>query len=151
MLSLSKQNVYWKQLRKYLVNMLLTTGGYNSFLDLITVLLIFVFVIAITLFTTKYIANYQKVQNAGKNIEVLETYRISQSKYIQIVKIGKKCVAIAVSKDTVTLLTTLEEEDVEFQEVPGEGKSFKEILASLKQTKTPKETLEKTDSLEEEE
>lgn len=131
--------------------MLLTTGGYNSFLDLITVLLIFVFVIAITLFTTKYIANYQKVQNAGKNIEVLETYRISQSKYIQIVKIGKKCVAIAVSKDTVTLLTTLEEEDVEFQEVPGEGKSFKEILASLKQTKTPKETLEKTDSLEEEE
>ena len=131
--------------------MLLTTGGYNSFLDLITVLLIFVFVIAITLFTTKYIANYQKVQNAGKNIEVLETYRISQSKYIQIVKIGKKCVAIAVSKDTVTLLTTLEEEDVEFQEVQGEGKSFKEILASLKQTKTPKETLEKTDSLEEEE
>lgn len=131
--------------------MLLTTGGYNSFLDLITVLLIFVFVIAITLFTTKYIANYQKMQNAGKNIEVLETYRISQSKYIQIVKIGKKCVAIAVSKDTVTLLTTLEEEDVKFQEVPGEGKSFKEILASLKQTKTPKETLEKTDSLEEEE
>ena len=131
--------------------MLLTTGGYNSFLDLITVLLIFVFVIAITLFTTKYIANYQKMQNAGKNIEVLETYRISQSKYIQIVKIGKKCVAIAVSKDTVTLLTTLEEEDVKFQEVPGEGKSFKEILASLKQTKTPKETLEKTDRLEEEE
>ena len=94
--------------------MLLTTGGYNSFLDMITVLLIFVFVIAITLFTTKYIANYQKVQNAGKNIEVLETYRISQSKYIQIVKIGKKNVAIAVSKDTVTLLTALEEGDISF-------------------------------------
>ena len=70
--------------------MILTAGGYDSFLDLITVLLIFVFVIAITLFTTKYVANYQKVQNAGKNIEVLETYRISQSKYIQIVKIGAK-------------------------------------------------------------
>lgn len=133
--------------------MLLTAGGYNSFLDLITVLLIFIFVIAITLFTTKYIANYQKVQNAGKNIEVLETYRISQSKYIQIVKIGKKCVAIAVSKDTVTLLTTLEEEDVTFPEIQGEGRSFKDILASLKQAKAPKETetLEKTDSLEEEE
>jgi len=50
--------------------MLLTTGGYNAFLDLITVLLIFVFVIANTLFTTKYIANYQKVQSLGKNIEV---------------------------------------------------------------------------------
>ncbi len=137
--------------------MLLTTGGYNSFLDMITVLLIFVFVIAITLFTTKYIANYQKVQNAGKNIEVLETYRISQSKYIQIVKIGKKNVAIAVSKDTVTLLTALEEGDISFPEETGEGKSFKEILASLKKTKAldenvdlAQEMLEKTESLEEE-
>lgn len=132
--------------------MLLTTGGYNSFLDLITVLLIFVFVIAITLFTTKYIANYQKVQNAGKNIEVLETYRISQSKYIQIVKIGKKNVAIAVSKDTVTLLTALEEGDISFPEEMGESKNFKEILASLKKTKALEKTeiLEKTDSLEEE-
>lgn len=137
--------------------MLLTTGGYNSFLDLITVLLIFVFVIAITLFTTKYIANYQKVQNAGKNIEVLETYRISQSKYIQIVKIGKKNVAIAVAKDTVTLLTSLEEGDITFPEVAGEGKSFKEILAGLKKTKaldeesiSAQEMPEKTDSLEEE-
>lgn len=137
--------------------MLLTTGSYNSFLDMITVLLIFVFVIAITLFTTKYIANYQKVQNAGKNIEVLETYRISQSKYIQIVKIGKKNVAIAVSKDTVTLLTALEEGDISFPEETGEGKSFKEILASLKKTKAldenvdlAQEMLEKTESLEEE-
>lgn len=132
--------------------MLLTKGGYNSFLDLITVLLIFVFVIAITLFTTKYIANYQKVQNIGKNIEVLETYKLSQTKYVQIVKIGKKYVAIAVSKDTVTMLTTLEESDIILPEDMGETKSFKEILAGFKMKKAPDETdtLEKTESLEEE-
>ena len=138
--------------------MILTAGGYDSFLDLITVLLIFVFVIAITLFTTKYVANYQKVQNAGKNIEVLETYRISQSKYIQIVKIGAKYVAIAVSKDTVTLLTALEETDISINDMVNEGKSFKDILSGLKKsnkknaTETLEETelLEKTDSLEEE-
>ena len=138
--------------------MILTAGGYDSFLDLITVLLIFVFVIAITLFTTKYVANYQKVQNAGKNIEVLETYRISQSKYIQIVKIGAKYVAIAVSKDTVTLLTALEETDISFNDMVNEGKSFKDILAGLKKSNTKNATetleetelLEKTDSLEEE-
>lgn len=133
--------------------MLLTVGGYNAFLDLITVLLIFIFVIAITLFTTKYIANYQKVQSLGKNIEVLETYKLSQTKYVQIVKIGKKYVAVAVSKDTVTLLTTLEESDITFPETENEGKSFKEILACFKQKKMTDttETLEKTDSLEEEE
>lgn len=138
--------------------MILTAGGYDSFLDLITVLLIFVFVIAITLFTTKYVANYQKVQNAGKNIEVLETYRISQSKYIQIVKIGAKYVAIAVSKDTVTLLTALEETDISINDMVNEGKSFKDILAGLKKSNTKNATetleetelLEKTDSLEEE-
>lgn len=138
--------------------MILTAGGYDSFLDLITVLLIFVFVIAITLFTTKYVANYQKVQNAGKNIEVLETYRISQSKYIQIVKIGAKYVAIAVSKDTVTLLTALEETDISINDMVNEGKSFKDILAGLKKSNTKNvtetleetELLEKTDSLEEE-
>ena len=138
--------------------MVLTAGGYDSFLDLITVLLIFVFVIAITLFTTKYVANYQKVQNAGKNIEVLATYRISQSKYIQIVKIGEKYVAIAVSKDTVTLLTALEETDISINDMVNEGKSFKDILAGLKKSNTKNvtetleetELLEKTDSLEEE-
>ena len=138
--------------------MILTAGGYDSFLDLITVLLIFVFVIAITLFTTKYVANYQKVQNAGKNIEVLETYRISQSKYIQIVKIGAKYVAIAVSKDTVTLLTSLEETDISFNDMVNAGKSFKDIFAGLKKSNTKNETetleetelLEKTNSLEEE-
>lgn len=138
--------------------MILTAGGYDSFLDLITVLLIFVFVIAITLFTTKYVANYQKVQNAGKNIEVLETYRISQSKYIQIVKIGAKYVAIAVSKDTVTLLTALEENDISINDMVNEGRSFKDILAGLKKSNTKNATetleetelLEKTDSLEEE-
>ena len=56
------------------------------------------------------------------------------------------------SKDAVTLLTTLEDTDITFPEETNEGKSFKEILASLKQKKTTDitETLEKTDSLEEE-
>lgn len=125
--------------------MLLSTGGYNSFLDLITVLFIFVFVIIVTLFTTKYIANYQKVQNAGRNIEVLETYRLSQSKYIQIVKIGKKKMALAVTKDNITMLSTLEDDDVSFEDGMGERKSFKEIMASLKKTKVSNEGTKKTE------
>lgn len=125
--------------------MLLSTGGYNSFLDLITVLFIFVFVIIVTLFTTKYIANYQKVQNAGRNIEVLETYRLSQSKYIQIVKIGKKKMALAVTKDNITMLSTLEDDDVSFEDDMGERKSFKEIMASLKKTKVSNEGTKMTE------
>ena len=125
---------------------------FENFLKLLVAVLIFAGVLALTYFTTKYIANYQKEQSLGKNIEVLETYKLSQTKYVQIVKIGKKYVAVAVSKDTVTLLTTLEETDITFPENENEGKSFKEILACFKQKKMTDttETLEKTDSLEEE-
>ena len=48
--------------------MLLT--GVDGYVQLITVLVIFVVVLAITAVVTKYIARYQKAQGAGSNIEV---------------------------------------------------------------------------------
>ena len=55
--------------------------------------------------------------------------------------------------ESLNITLPLEEEDITFQENAVESKSFKEILASLKQKKTTDttETLEKTDSLDKEE
>ena len=54
---------------------MLTAGLHtaDSFSQLITVLLAFVFVLALTLWTTRWIAKYQKGQKAGQNIDVVET------------------------------------------------------------------------------
>ncbi len=91
----------------------------DSFAQLITVLIIFVLVLAATLFTTRWIAGYQKGQNKGKNIEVVETYPIGNGKYIQIVRLAETYVAIAVCKDTVTRLAEIPKEDIRFPEDAG--------------------------------
>ena len=92
--------------------MVLLTGNTDSYAQFITVLIIFVLVLAVTALVTRWIANYQKEQSVNVNIEVIETTRISGNKYIQIVRLGEKYVAIAVCKDTVTLLGEISKEQL---------------------------------------
>lgn len=109
--------------------MLLT--GMDSYVQLITVLVVFVVVLAITAVVTKYIARYQKAQGAGSNIEVLETVQIAAGKYIQLIRLGRTYAAIAVCKDTVTMLCQVPEEQIAKREQPEEPvMKFKELLGS---------------------
>lgn len=113
------------------------TSRWESFFHLMGVLLIFVFVLAITYFCTRWIARYQKGIIADKNIRVIETYRITNNKFIQIVEVGKTCLVIAVCKDTVTLLDRMDKEDLtwlpdEHVQTPVVNESFQEILQKLK-------------------
>jgi len=91
---------------------ILLAGGTDSYVQFITVLVIFVLVLGVTALVTRWIANYQKQQNVNANIEVIETARISNNKYIQIIRLGVKYVAIAVCKDTVTQLCEIPEEQL---------------------------------------
>lgn len=107
----------------------------SSFAQLITLFLVFVFVLALTYFATKWMAQQQKQQFKCKNIEVIETFRISNTKYVQILRLGSKYVAISVCKDTVTMLTELEKEELEFTEQQ-EGMlnlGFQEVLKKVKE------------------
>lgn len=88
--------------------LLVGQGALESTVQFLTALLIFVFVLAITWFTTKYIANFQKQSMTGRNIEVIETTKITPNKYLQIIKVGEKYLLIAVCKDTVTMLAELD-------------------------------------------
>ena len=109
------------------MSLLLTAGFSNSYAQLITVLLLFVVVLGVTAFVTKWLAGYQKQQGAGCNIQVIETSRISNSKYIQIVRVGDTYMVIAVCKDTVTLLGEVAEESLKLEN-PGKDFSFRELL-----------------------
>ena len=124
---------------------LLLTGFTGSYAQFITVLLIFVLVLGITAATTKWISNYQKQQGAGGNIQVLETSRIANNKYIQIVRVGKTYMVIAVSKDTVTMLGEVPEDQLKL-EVPGQSFRFKEILdRAVRKNSAAEETEESRD------
>lgn len=113
-------------------------SGLNSFVELLTVFIIFLFVLAITYFSTVWIANFQKGKVTGENIEVIETYKLTTNKYLQIIRTGEKYFAIAVCKDTVTFLTELEKEQISFQ-TGTDGTvpkiNFKELLEKAKDVK----------------
>lgn len=103
----------------------------NSFVQFLTVLGIFIFVLAITYFTTRFVGAYQKNAMIGSNIVVLETQRISSTKYIQIIKVGAKCFVIAIAKDTVTCLGEVDEDTLNFPENTSK-EYFKDILENFK-------------------
>lgn len=112
--------------------LVLLTSTASVWGQLITVLLIFVFVLAITAFTTKWIGNYQKEKTPGENIVVLETKRIQQNAVIEIVRIGDRYFAIAVSKDNVTMLTELSKDSLQYPDNPVNNFTFKDFLNKAK-------------------
>lgn len=125
--------------------MLLTkAGAMDSYVQFVTVLLMFLFVLGITYVVTRWIAGYQKGKIAGGNVEILECVQIAQNKYIQIVRIGKRYLAIAVCKEQVTMLTELNEDELvlEYGE-KGLQESFQNIMKKYKQ----KNILEKDNDL----
>ena len=118
----------------------------DSYIQFMTVLLLFVFVLAVTAFVTKWIGGYQKGKSVGANMELVEALRLSNNKYIQIVKIGRKYLALAVCKDTVTMLSEIPEEDLNFSgESLGSISSFRDILAKIQKERI----LEKEDGRDE--
>jgi flagellar protein FliO/FliZ len=101
----------------------------DSIVQLITVLLIFIFVLVLAYFTARLTAGVQRGRLKGSNIEVLETIKIAQNKYIQIVRVGEKYFSYIVCKDTVTLLGELDKNEIPDVE---EDVNFKEVFDRLK-------------------
>ncbi len=106
--------------------------GVDSYLQFISVLIIFIAVLGGTYYVTKWIANYQKGSESGKNISIIETCKISATKYVQIIRVGERYVAIGVSKDQITNLGDVPSEDIILNDKPTETLGFKDILEKVK-------------------
>lgn len=106
---------------------------------LIGVLLVFLFVLAVTYATTKWIAHYQQGIAANRNIQVIETFRITNNKFIQIIQVGERYLVISVCKDTINILTEITEDELVWKpsheeegDRSGINSNFQEILENLK-------------------
>lgn len=106
----------------------------DNFMQLLLAIFIFVFVLFITYLVTRWIGNYQKAKFQDCNMQVIETMRVANNKYIQIVKIASVYLVIAVCKDSITTLARLEQEDVEELQLSDEKKaeSFQELFKRIK-------------------
>lgn len=117
-----------------------TSSGVESFVQLLGILFIFILVLVITYFTTKWIASYQKGHFYNKNLRVVETLKLTTNKYLQIIEVGDIYLVIAIGKDEVTFLTQLTKDqlrketfDENFNNPTTKGESFGEILNKLKE------------------
>ena len=114
------------------------SSGWESFFQLLGILLVFLLVLVLTYGVTRWIAGYQQRMMANRNIQVIETFRVSNNKFIQIIQVGKKCLVISVCKDTINILTELTEEQLIWKPSPEEknpvnmNENFQEILNNLK-------------------
>lgn len=106
----------------------------GSIAQLITVLLIFVFVLFITAYITKLVGGYQKMQGRNRNLEVIETLRITNTKYVQIVRAANKYIVIGVGKNEISMLTELDADElVDFTaDVSSNKESFADIILKAK-------------------
>lgn len=113
------------------------TGSLDNFLRFVSALIVFLLVLGITYIVTRWIGSYQKVQLKNRNMQVIETLRISNNRFIQLVKVADEYLVIGLGKDSIQLLSKLDEKSVQVLNLPEETKqeSFQDILKKMKAKK----------------
>ena len=116
--------------------MLTLSSAGESIFQLLFAIFVFVGVLAVTAYVTKWIAGYQKAQGVNRNLEIIEAIRLANNKYIQIIRAGEdKYFVIAVGKDEITKLGELSSSQL--KEFDGDDSlmqpqiDFKSILEKL--------------------
>lgn len=108
-------------------------NAWDSFIQLIGLIILLLLILAATYFTTRIIGNIKLGQMKNSNFKLIDAYRISPGKVIQIVKIGSKYIVLAICKDTINYITELDEEDIVFREYQTREKlSFETLLSKIR-------------------
>ena len=128
---------------------ILTAGMSNidNLLQLLGVSILFIFILVITYYTTKFVGGAKLSITKNSNFKVLETYKIAQNKYLQLIQIGTRYFVISVSKDDIRFLTELNENEILKQDdVRLQKSSFTDLLnSSLKKLKDKNKNDQKND------
>ena len=118
----------------------------NNIARFLTLLIIFILVLGVTFYTTRFVAKTQQGRTQSANMEIMETMPLAAGKYLQIVRIGSQYVVLAIGKDSITKIADLSEEEY----VPGERTqlaTFGDLLKKMTQKNNPSKTdIQKTDS-----
>ena len=126
------------------MGILMLSSSLDSFLKLISVLLVFVFVLAITYVVTRWTAGYQKVRMKSTNLQIIETIPAGNNKMICLLKAGTEYLVVSIGKEEIHPLMTLSESqltDVSFLldgDASNSGESFQEIFGQLKEKMSAK-------------
>ena len=108
-------------------------GTYDSIGQLVGLVAILIIILVAAYYTSRFIGGIKLGQMKKSNFQVIDTYRVTANKALQLIKVGNKYVVISIGKDEINYITELEEAEVIIRESnQGETQSFKQILDKLK-------------------
>ncbi len=111
-------------------------SGWDSFIQLIGLIILLVLILVATYYTTRFVGNVKLGQLKNSNFQLIDAYRISPNKLLQIVKIADKYVVLAVCKDTITFITELDEDSVTARDFQTKEKlTFSQLLEKVRNNK----------------
>ena len=95
---------------------------------------IFALVLVACVFTTRFVAGRQMQRGRSSNFKPIETYQITQNRYLHLVQIGTRYFVVSVTKENISFIAELSEEELSLRtETPKKGpRSFKDILSDFK-------------------
>lgn len=123
-------------------------SGGNNILQLFGLILVFILILVVTYYTTKFVGGVKMGITKSSNFKVIETFKLTQNKYLQLIQVGTRYFVIAVSKDNITFMTELKDDEI-FSEVNDSAPSgnFRDIiLTALKKQKEKKTDEENQES-----
>ena len=111
----------------------LKASRFENALQLVFAMAIFILVLFLAWVAARVAGSYQNNIMAKKgNMHIVETMRIANDKYIQIIKLADRYLAISVCKDRIELLTELDPDTVKEQAVkPSEMADFKTVFSGI--------------------
>ena len=87
-------------------------AGVGAVAELLSALAIFALVLLVTYFTTRFVGSYEKQKMTGRNLQILESLRLSGGKCIYLVKAGDKYIVLGESRDRVDFLCEVQEDSL---------------------------------------
>ncbi|WP_105618045.1 flagellar biosynthetic protein FliO [Vallitalea okinawensis] len=100
-------------------------------LDLAFMLIVFIIVLALAYYASKFISVQNSSLQRKKNLKVIESVQIAPHKMIQLIQVGNKYYAIAVTKDNITKIDEIDENEIDLTEISHKEVSFKRLLHNM--------------------
>lgn len=104
----------------------------DNILQLLGLLFVFILVLFAAWYVSRLIGNKAMGGFGNRNINVIESFRLDNNKAIQIIRIADKYLAIGISKDNISVLAQLNEEDIIIPSKEDNNINFKDIMKNAK-------------------
>lgn len=97
-------------------------------LDLVFMLVVFIVILALAYYVSKFISVQNSSLQRNKNLKVIESVQVAPHKYIQLIQVGNKFYAIAVTKDNITKIDEVDKKEIDLTGISHKEISFRKVL-----------------------